>query len=203
MNNYRENLIRLQESQESLKNSWQNLKNSGIIVLGDVGEFEHARDIVNLVLSATQEQVKSYIEEIATLALQAVFGDAYALTIDCEQKRGKSEFNLKLVKSGTKFDLREEVGGGVLDVVSFALRTALWSMRTPRSSSLFIMDEPGTAISEDLRSKFGEMLKKLSETLGIQLIIISHDSALQDIADRVFILSQEDEISTVSVEDSI
>ena len=201
MNSYRESAIKLELSKNSLRNSWQNLQGEGIIILREGTEYGNARDIVNSVLSATQEQVKSYIEEIATLALQAVFGETFALAIDCEQKRGKSEFNLKLVKSGVKFDLRDEVGGGALDVVSFALRIALWSMRFPRSSSLFVLDEPGTAVSEDLRPKFGEMLRKLSETLGIQLIIISHDSALQDIADRVFTVTQENEVSTVSVED--
>jgi len=81
--------------------------------------------------------------------------------------------------------------------VALGLRMALWSLREPRSVSTFVLDEPGTSVSESLRPKFGEMLKKLSQMLGIQMLIISHDSALIDVADKTFNVENDGKTSIV------
>ena len=82
------------------------------------------------------------------------------------------------------------------DVISFGMRIALWAIKSPRSDSVFILDEPGKALGE-LLPKFAEVLNELSRKLGIQFIIITHDKALADLADKSYRVTKEKRISKV------
>jgi DNA repair exonuclease SbcCD ATPase subunit len=48
------------------------------------------------------------------------------------------------------------------------------------------LDEPFKNLSKDLQSKAGEILKLLSQKLGIQIIMITHEQELMEIADKTF-----------------
>jgi len=201
MDTYEEMVIGLEEKIKIFQNNLKNLESVSIILKEDVAKFEKSRDIVNAVLSITQDQIKGYIEDVVTLALTTVFGEDYNFSIRYDLKRGKSEANLILTKDGMELSPRgDETGGGPMDVIGLGLRFALWSLREPRGSSTFILDEPGTAISEDLRPKFGIMLSKLSSMLGVQIIMMSHDSALIDSADKIIRVEQPDNKTSIIVE---
>ena len=88
-------------------------------------------------------------------------------------------------------------GGGAVDVAAFALRVASWSMQHPRSRATIILDEPMRFLSTDLQPKASEMLKQLSEKLGLQFIIITHEEELADEADKVFEIRQRKGVSEV------
>jgi len=197
MNKYEEIVTQLDTRKNILENSLKNLEIKTIIHKGEASECEKSRDIVNTVLMITSNQIKTYIEEVVTLALNTVFGDEYKFCIEYVLKRGKSEATLIVIKNGLKLSPGEETGGGIVDTVALGLRMALWSLREPRSVSTFVLDEPGTSVSESLRPKFGEMLKKLSQMLGIQMLIISHDSALIDVADKTFNVENDGKTSIV------
>jgi DNA repair exonuclease SbcCD ATPase subunit len=71
-------------------------------------------------------------------------------------------------------------------VASFALRIASWSMEYPRLRNVIILDEPMRFLSEDLQEKASAMIKELSEKLGLQFIIITHEKELASYADKEF-----------------
>ena len=75
------------------------------------------------------------------------------------------------------------VGGGVIDIASFAARVAFIFLSG--SSRTLIADEPFKAVSSDLRVKIPEMLQLLSEKLGVQFIIVSHLQEIIEGADNV------------------
>ena len=160
-------------------------------------DLESARDIAQSVLLLTQERVKTTLEEIVTLALSTVYPD-HAFELVYEIKRGQSEATPYIVIDGVQRSPREELGGGVLDVASLGMRLALWALTEPKPANFFILDEPAKFLSADKQVLFSEMIKKVSDTLGIQVLLISHNNAIIDMADKVYLISQKDGISTAT-----
>ena len=85
---------------------------------------EKAREIIRKVGLNTQQQLQSHISEIASLALEVVFSNPYALQVEFVQRRNKTECDLFFVRNKEKVDPISASGGGAVDITSFALRTA-------------------------------------------------------------------------------
>lgn len=163
----------------------------------NLDELKQEREILNVVMLSTQTKIKVFLEEVVTLALQTVFGGSYSFQIEYNIKRNKSEATLSVIKDNEAYDPKDELGGGIVDVASFALRIALWALEGENSEPVFILDEPSRNISRDKVEAFGEMLRKLSDMFSIQIIQVSHDPALTEISDKSFLVTQRKGISSV------
>lgn len=148
--------------------------------------LEKAREIIREVGMKTQSQISFHISDITSLALEAIFNDPYELKVDFIQRRNKTECDLSFERNGMKMDPLASSGGGTVDVAAFALRIASWTMMNPRSRNTIILDEPLRFLSGDNQERASAMIKELSQRLGIQFIIITHESILASYADRVF-----------------
>ena len=145
-----------------------------------------AREIIREVGIATQKELSYHIGEIVTMALESVFPDPYRFIVEFDFKHNKTECNLCLVgKNGNVVDAMSSAGGGVVDIVSLALRMASWSMMSPTPAQVLIMDEPLRFLSRDLRPLAGEMIKEFSQKMGLQVIMVSHEDAMIDVADKI------------------
>jgi DNA repair exonuclease SbcCD ATPase subunit len=145
-----------------------------------------AREIVREVGLKTQQQLQFHIGNITTLALESIFNDPYKLTVEFIQRRNKTECDLFFERDGEKVNPLSASGGGAIDVASFALRIASWSMERPRTRNTIILDEPMRFLSVDLQEKASAMIKELSEKLGLQFIIVTHEEELASYADKEF-----------------
>jgi DNA repair exonuclease SbcCD ATPase subunit len=54
------------------------------------------------------------------------------------------------------------------------------------TDNLIILDEPFKFISRDLQERAGEILKKLSEKMKLQIIMVTHIPEFIEVADKVF-----------------
>ena len=162
-------------------------------------DLEEAQSIIRIVAKKTQEQLEYHISELVTLALSAVFPDPYELVVRFEERRGKTEADLLFRRDGDEIQPMEASGGGPVDVAAFALRVALWSLRRPRSRATMPLDEPFRFVSRDLQPKASQMLKEVSERLGLQIIMVSHSEDLIEAADRVFRTTMSKGVSLVEV----
>jgi DNA repair exonuclease SbcCD ATPase subunit len=86
-------------------------------------------------------------------------------------------------------------GGGVCDILSFALRIAL--LIISKNQKILIMDEPFKFISKDVKESAVEIIKRMSSDLGIQIICITHDVELIECADKIFTVTQKGGVSDV------
>lgn len=166
----------------------------------DLRRHEQAREIIREVGLKTQQQLQVHISEITTLALEAVFPDPYALTAEFVQRRNKTECDLFFVRNDNRVDPLSAAGGGTVDVASFALRVASWSMRVPRSQNILILDEPFRYLSAGLLPRAGEMIKQISEKLGLQIIMVTHSEELAEAADSTYRVSIRRGVSSVEKE---
>lgn len=153
----------------------------------DMVRHEKALEVVKTVGIQTQMQLQYHISDITSLALEAVFPDPPKLKVEFVERRNKSECDIYFEQDGNRLDDPiNETGGGEVDIAAFALRIASWSMQVPRSSSTIILDEPLKFLSVEYHDKASQMLKEVSEKLGIQFIIVTHNSTLASYADKLF-----------------
>lgn len=146
-----------------------------------------AREILKLVGLQTQQELEYHISSITSLAMQSVFGEgSYNVLIEFVQRRNKTECDILFERDGEKFHPLDSSGGGAVDVAAFALRIASWSMQSPRTRNVIILDEPFRFLSTDNQEKASQMIKEVSNRLGIQFIIITHEEMLTLYADKVF-----------------
>lgn len=161
---------------------------------------EQAREIIREVGLTTQQQLQFHISDISSLALEAIFGeDAYKLKVDFVQRRNKTECDLLFVREETEIEPLSASGGGAVDVAAFALRVASWSMQQPHTRATIILDEPLRFLDRPRQEKASQMIKQLSEQLGIQFIIVTHEKTLTEFADKVFKVAIEDKVSYVEI----
>jgi len=183
----------LQQAVSELKEQIKELK-------GSLRRHERAREIIREVGLATQQQLQFHISEITSLALEAVFTNPYSLVAEFVQRRNKTECDLFFERNGEKIDPLTASGGGAVDVASFALRVASWSMSSPHSRNVLLLDEPFKHLSTELLPKAGEMIKQISEKLGLQIIMVTHSEELADTADKIFKVSIKKGVSVVTSE---
>jgi DNA repair exonuclease SbcCD ATPase subunit len=177
----------------SLTNLQTQLKEKG----RSLRQHEQAKEIIRTVGQKTQEQIQFHIEDIVSMALDAVFDNPYKFAVEFIQRRNKTECDLYFVRDGNKVDPLTASGVGAVDVAAFALRIASWSMSTPHSRNTIILDEPFRFLSKNYQEQASLMLKEISQKLGIQMIIISHEEALTENVDAIFQVSIKKGISDV------
>ena len=144
-----------------------------------------AQEVIQAVARETQRQLEYHVSEIATLAMSSVFPNPYTLHLDFELKRGRSEAVLSFGHGEERFAPLSSSGGGPVDVAAFGLRVALWSLRSPRTRSVLVLDEPFRFVSRGLQARASEMVKQVSQRLGVQFIIVTHEETLIEYADKV------------------
>ena len=147
---------------------------------------EQAREIIREVGLATQQKLQVHISDITSLALDAVFDDPYEMIAEFVQRRNKTECDLYFMRDGNKMSPLDSSGYGAVDIASMALRIAAWSMQAPQTRNVMILDEPFRFLSEDRQELASQMIKELSDRLGIQFIIITHNATLAGYADKTF-----------------
>lgn len=138
-----------------------------------------AREVLQLVSAAVQQQAHARIAAIVSRCLEAVFEEPYTFQIQFERKRGKTEARLVFVRDGMEIDPMNASGGGVVDVAAFALRVSCMLLAKPPVRRLMILDEPFRFVSTEYRERVRLLLEALSEELGIQFIVVTHMTELQ------------------------
>lgn len=174
----------LKELKSSIKQEKENTKN---LLL--------ARDIISAEAEQAQANFKFRINSLVTMVIRSVFAQRdleFMLTM--ERKANRLEAKPIIMEGKEEYDdPKRDVGGSLIDLISFALRIVLWSMQKPKTRPVFILDEPFKQIGKgQMLYRTGAMLREISRKLGLQLIIITHEPQLQEIADRAFLVELRD-----------
>ena len=190
INALRQTLEQRKGQRAQIKKSIKEMKNQIKVLKQQLANHEKAREIIREVGLITQQQLQVHISDIVSLALEAVFPDPYTLEVDFTERRNRTECDLFFSRKGERIDPITASGGGAVDVASFALRVASWSMAIPHSRNTLILDEPFRYLSTELLPQAGEMLKQLAEELGLQIIMVTHSEELMENADKTFEVRQ-------------
>ena len=175
-------------TQEYLQEKLSNDEKSLIALKRSADDLLEVRALFQKAAQDTQQKLEFHISNLVSTALAAVFDDPYTFQLEFVQKRNKTEAELWFVRNDEKMKPIDASGGGAVDVASFALRIAFWSL-TKKTRPLIILDEPFKHLSSDLQNRASDMLKMLSENLGLQIILVSHIDQLISNADKEFKIS--------------
>ncbi len=137
-----------------------------------------------------RNQAKKQIEILVTKCLQYIFETNMEFIIELDELRGKAnaEFYVVNTNEDTIIKTKPELsrGGGVVDIVSLALRIAFLQIHKPRIEGPLILDEPAKHVSEDYIFNVGDFLKQTSEMFNRQIIMVTHNQHLSAISSKAY-----------------
>ncbi|WP_353095242.1 ATPase [Tissierella praeacuta] len=137
-----------------------------------------------------REQAKNQIESLVTKCLQFIFESDIEFVIQIEEQRGKSNAEFYVVNKiedvliKTKPELSR--GGGVVDIVSLALRIAFLQIHKPKIEGPLILDEPAKHVSDEFIFNVADFLKQTSELFNRQIIMVTHNHHLAAIGNNAY-----------------
>jgi DNA repair exonuclease SbcCD ATPase subunit len=149
---------------------------------------------VQLLLTKTseyaREQLKARIEETVTAALQAVFGDDLQFRVIIKEYRDQAAAEWQVVSKYGDVEVaanpQDARGGGIVDIVSLALRLAMLELARPKVMGPVVLDEPGKMVSKEYAGNMGYFLKQYAMKTGRQVILVSHNEELIAAADKTY-----------------
>ena len=147
-----------------------------------------------------QRQVQLSIEGLVQQLLNACFPEqAYEFKMQLKEARGVLTCELVLLKEGKELDPVMSCGGGVVDVISIALRFGI--LLVSNVPKVLFLDEPFKFLSKSLRPAISQLIYDLANEYGIIIVMISHDPDFIKAANRIYSVSQLKGISQVKVEE--
>ena len=186
---------------DSLKNDIEKV-NKDLVQEKKVNEdLVKAKWVLTEVSIQIQNRFQDNVSRLVTTALRGVFDRPFEFQLQFERKRNQMECNPIIKEDDAVYDDPEyDLGGGLLDVSAFSSRIAILALQPNPTRQTILMDEPMKNMGE-LISLGGQVLREISHKANIQLIIMTHDKELIEIADRVFYVTHDGKKSHVEFKD--
>lgn len=149
----------------------------------------------------SRNQATHQIEDIVTQSIAYIMQNSSRFIVDLSEKRGLpiAEFFVESDYGEYKVKTKPEMsrGGGVVDIVSLALRIAFLENHRPKMDGPLFLDEPGKHISDDYIFNMGEFVKECSRLFSRQIIMVTHNDYLTNICDKAFRVDIRNGVSEV------
>ncbi len=184
----------LENRRNSLATRMENLRNEIKKLEKDVEILDVLSFITNNVMgrdgliARTLTKEARRLMELYTNAILSEFGMDFQIRID-------DDFGIDVHSPLGRMDLRGLSGGETI-ALAIALRIALAYTIFGRLPGFFILDEPTQFLDEERRRVVFEIIKRLSQRMP-QVIVVTHDREVIDLADRVFYVVKEGNKSIV------
>lgn len=161
---------------------------------------QEAQTVFLEVMKASRKGTVESVETITTDALRYIFANqTLRLKIDIVERRGlEADYLVEWESNGilTKDHPQDAQGGALSDVVSTALRLIFLKCFRPLRRQVLGLDEPGKFLDAHNREAYAKWIQRLAHDLDIQLIIVTHDDELKEIADLThdLVLNESEEV---------
>lgn len=169
----------------------------------DIDVWRQVQALLSKVSDFAREQLKQRVEETVTAALQTVFGDQYEFKIILRQIGGQpaAEWQVSSRYGETTIESSPEDanGGGVVDVISLALRLAVLELVRPAIGGPLVMDEPGKHVSAEYAPHVADFLRAYATRTGRQGFLVTHNRSLAEAADVAVHVAKSGDLSEVTV----
>ena len=154
---------------------------------------------VSLLLQRTSEfarnQAKIQIESLVTNCLQYIFDNNIEFQIEIEELYGKPNAEFYVITKADETIIKtkpeQSRGGGIVDIISLALRIAFLQVHKPKIEGPIILDEPAKHVSEEYIFNVADVLKRTSEMFGRQIIMVTHNNHLSSIGTQAYRVSMK------------
>jgi len=146
-------------------------------------EIKMCVEVLTVVQEMTINKTQKGFENIVTNALQYIKDDNYGLKLEFSRRGNLQElkFNTISPDCSTPFDPKDKDAGGVLDVLSLALRVVILELYRPKLEGFLALDEPFRNLSTENLLRARKFLDVLNKRFGRQIIMVTHKNVLTDI----------------------
>lgn len=152
--------------------------------------LQQVRILLQQTSEFAREQARQQVEWLVTSALQAIFGSELEFKIELNEVRGRPEAEFYVVSNYGGYQVKvkpqDARGGGVIDIVSLALRFAIIHLFQPPIGGPIILDEPAKHVSEDYIANVAQFLKNIGSYFNRQIIMVTHNNYLSEMADTSY-----------------
>lgn len=150
-----------------------------------------------------REQLRQKLEGTVTAALQAIFcNDRIRFEVEMKTVNGQPSASWQIISDFGDMPItaspEDAHGGGIVDIVSLALRLALLELARPKISGPVIFDEPAKMVSLNYLSNVAAFLKQYAKATNRQILMVTHAESLAEAADATYRVSQTDGLSEVT-----
>lgn len=164
--------------------------------------LDKVRILFQLTADHARNQAKLQLETLVTNTLQYIFGPQFKFEIQLTEHGGNpvAEFYVTTEWEGESVSNKPQDarGGGIVDIVSIALRIAYMESMQPKVEGPIILDEPGKHVSDDYIVQMVEFLRSISTTFDRQIILVSHNTHLIESADAAYMVNLQGTRSVVN-----
>ncbi|WP_425447503.1 ATPase [Dethiothermospora halolimnae] len=197
---YTRESIKKERIKQELKENSKKLK----VLIKDIDILEKVNILLQKTSEYAREQSKKQIEKLVTNCLKYIFESDIEFKIEIEELYGKpnAEFYVISKYEDETIETKPELsrGGGVIDIISLALRIAFLQIHKPNVEGPIILDEPAKHVSQDYIFNVANFLKEISEMFNRQIIMVTHNVHLASISPnsyRVELKGSESIVSTM------
>lgn len=172
--------------------------------LREIEEYEDILSKVQILFQETssygREQAKRQIEMLVTKCLQTILETDIEFVVEITEKREIPQAQFYVISNYNGYSVKTEPelarGGGIVDIISIALRIAFISInKRPSLEGPLIFDEPGKHVSDDYIFNLGEFLKNSSRYFKRQILMVTHNKHLSEICDKSYTIYNRNGVS--------
>jgi len=154
-------------------------------------------EIMGLVQQTVNKITRKGFESIITHALRYIKGSGHEFRLEFS-KRGtyqELDFNTISPECQTPFDPTHKDAGGVLDILSLAVRVAILELYKPRIEGFLALDEPFRNLTKPKQclENASKFIVTLKEKFGRQIIMVTQKEEFSRNADNVIDLNSREE----------
>jgi len=218
MNSYKEQLNELKYLHENAKNRYIAEKAKYDQLISQKAELHLEREkaskqldildktriLLDHAADFARQQAKSQIERLVTSCLQFIFQNDIRFEIELSELRKRPEAEFYVVSryqdDVIKVRPQESRGGGVVDIISLAMRIAMLESYNPPIEGPLVLDEPAKHVSDEYIVNVSEFLKEISRTFGRQIIMVTHNRVLSEVADRIYSVEYNGNVTKVIIQ---
>lgn len=161
--------------------------------------YEKTRVLLQKVTEYAREQSRQQIEDLVTNCLQFIFDSGIEFKIEINETRGRPEAEFYVVSNVdgevVKTRPQDSRGGGVVDIISLALRIAMLECSNLEINGPIILDEPAKHVSDEYITQVAEFLKQICDMFDRQVIMVTHNRHLSEVSEKWYRIEMIEGIS--------
>lgn len=188
INDRKTKIIQMKTARDMFTSKYNELEESINVIRDNIDDYSKSIELLDLASSEAKVSVIEFLESIVSDALNFVFNMPYSFRILIkEEGRPSCDFFLVETVDGVESlqSPEESCGGGILDVIATVLKVSYACLyKNPGIKGPIILDEPSKMLSEEASAKYAEFLKKLCQKYNKQVLMITHNNTILNIADK-------------------
>lgn len=190
----------IKKQRQIRKKQLEQLQNQKEKTLQNISLRIQTIDFIQKIAFEQRQEVKQKVQRLITSCLQQVYDDSYSVQFNYGIKGSKTSVDIILVrKCKDGMTVRrgiQGIGGGVADSISLPLKLIVL-LNDKQFDKILVTDQPGKHLDLQRVPRFANFIKRISEQLGIQIIMSSHHEVMDVFADSVNLVTIDGSLSSV------